>query len=78
MEKYGFIYTYGEDWHKYFDNVFVSRGDNNEFVVDLSDGDYCEIEIEQLLILEYKLIKDNLFIDEEELNEKQFIKTSKG
>ena len=64
LAKFGFGYTYGEDWHRYFDNISVSRGDNNEFVIDLNDGDYWETEIEQLLLLEYDLIKANLLIVE--------------
>jgi len=41
LDKYGFNYTYGEDWHIFFDNTFVSRGDNDEFVVSC-DYEYLE------------------------------------
>lgn len=69
LEKYGFNYTYGEDWHRCFDSTFVSRGDNDEFVVS-HDYEYLEDEdvekdINQLLLLEYDLIKADLLIVEE-------------
>ncbi len=69
LDKYGFNYTYGEDWHIFFDNTFVSRGDNDEFVVSC-DYEYLEDEdveknINQLLLLEYDLIKADLLIVEE-------------
>lgn len=65
LENFGFNYTYGEDWHRYFDNIFVSRGDNNEFVIDFTNDDFCVTKLGQLLVLEYDLLKADLLIVEE-------------
>lgn len=75
LEKYGFSYTIGDDWHKTFKYIYVSRGDNNEFVIiyyfGIIDDEIEEFqeELEQLLLLQYNLIKANLIIDEEELKD---------
>ncbi len=60
LKKFGFTYTIGEDWHRYYDNVLVSLGDNKELIFDLNDYDYCETELLQLIILIYDLTKANL------------------
>lgn len=72
LREYGFSYTIGEDWHRYFNNISVSRGDNDEFVVDCDfEFDYETEEIYKLLLLEYDLTKANLLVVEEAQNELQ-------
>ena len=60
LEKYGFSYSSGEDWHRYFDNIILSLGDEREITIDLNDEDYCETEIIEMINLLYDLIKDGL------------------
>ncbi len=60
LEKYGFRYSFGEDWHYYFDNISISLGDNKELVIDLNDDDYCYEEIDHLINILYDLIVDGL------------------
>lgn len=60
LEKYGFSYSSGEDWHRYFDNISLSLGDEREITIDLNDEDYCETEIVEMINLLYDLIKDGL------------------
>ena len=60
LEKYGFSYSSGEDWHRYFGNISLSLGDEREIIIDLNDEDYCETEIIEMINLLYDLIKDGL------------------
>lgn len=60
LEKYGFRYSFGEDWHYYFDNISISLGDNRELVIGLNDNDFCYKEINYLINILYDLIKDGL------------------
>lgn len=60
LEKYGFRYSLGEDWHYYFDNISLSLGDEREIIIDFNSDDYCEKEMMQLMSLLYDLIKAGL------------------
>ncbi|MCM1052474.1 MAG: hypothetical protein NC483_00630 [Ruminococcus sp.] len=61
LEKFGFSYTLGEDWHIYFDNTSISLGDNREIFINLNDMDFCEEdEIFKIIHLLYDIIKANL------------------
>ena len=60
LEKYGFRYLLGEDWHYYFDNINLSLGDEREILIDFNSDDYCETEMMQLMSLLYDLIKVDL------------------
>ena len=60
LEKYGFTYTSGDDWHRYFDNIEISLGDSREIIIDLNYNDFCETEITLLIDLLYDLIQAGL------------------
>lgn len=60
LEKYGFRYSLGEDWHHYFDNISLSLGDEREIIIDFNSDDCCETEMMQLMSLLYDLIKVDL------------------
>lgn len=61
LEKFGFRYSIGEDYHYYFDNVGIFIGDDLEIIISFNNDDYCELEIVlSLLNLLYDLIKADL------------------
>lgn len=60
LEKYGFRYTSGEDWHIYFDNISVSLGDEREVGFDFNDMDFDEEELMKVIFLIYDLIKADM------------------
>ena len=59
LEKYGFTFTKGEDWHKYNDNMSISLGDKNELNINCDDY-YFDEDINEMTEWLYELIKADL------------------
>ena len=59
LEKFGFKYTKGEDWHKYNDNMNISLGDNQELNINCDDC-YFDEDINECIEWLYDLIKADL------------------
>lgn len=59
LEKYGFRYTKGEDWHKYNDNMSMSLGDKKELNINCDDC-YFDEDINECIECLYDLIKADL------------------
>lgn len=74
LRNYDFEYTYGDDWRIYFMNFYISRGDNDEFVINCDINNLGANQVEEMLnelsILEYNLIKANLLIMESDKDDK--------
>ena len=60
LEKYGFKYSSGEDWHNYsIDDFDFDLGDNKELNINFADCYYDE-SIKGFVNFLYDLIKDGL------------------
>lgn len=59
LEKFGFKYSIGEDWHKSNFTVFVSLGDKKEIDIECDD-DYYNTDILECIDWIYDLIKADL------------------
>ena len=59
LEKYGFKYTFGEDYHKSNSNMYVSLGDNQELNINCDDS-YFDEDINECIEWIYDLIKADL------------------
>lgn len=59
LEKYGFIYTEGEDYHKENFNMQLSLGDNRELNIDCDDY-YFNEDIRECIEWIYDLIQAGL------------------
>jgi len=59
LEKYGFKYTIGEDYHKSNLNMSISLSDNQELNIECDDC-YFNEDINECIEWIYDLIKDGL------------------
>ena len=59
LEKFGFKYTVGEDYHKYNLDMEISIGDNKELVIQCDDS-YFNSDIRECIEWIYDLIKADI------------------